>query len=276
MSPPDPGSVHWRAANKALWEEMAALHPATELYDLPGLIDGRDDLRPWEAAELGPVAGLDLVHLQCHIGSDSVGWARHGARVVGVDFSPTALRIAHELSTACGLEMAWVEADVYDAVAALNARRFDVVYTGIGALGWLPDLGRWAEVVRALLRPGGALYLVEVHPMWVALIDDGRTICQHAINAPFERCDDEDRTSYAAPGSPLTQTVSFERLHSISDVVSAVLSVGLELELFHEFDVTPAPTPWLEQGTDRLYRHPEGALRFPLTYSLKARRPAAG
>lgn len=264
--------LDWLATNRALWDEMAALHPATELYDVQGLIDGRDDLRPWEDAELGPIAGMDVVHLQCHIGTDTIGLARRGATVVGVDFSPAAIRIASELATACGLTMGWVETDVYDAARALAGRTFDVVYTGIGALGWLPDLGRWAEVVRALLRPGGVLYLVELHPMWVALIEDGRSICQHAIDAPFQRWDEEDRSSYAAPGVLLQQTAGFERLHAISDVLSAVLAAGMEIELFHELDVTPAPTPWLEQGANGLYRFPEGAMRFPLTYSLRARR----
>ncbi|HXH59443.1 methyltransferase [Iamia sp.] len=262
----------WRTTNRALWEEMAALHPSTELYDVQGLVDGRDDLRPWEAIELGPVDGLDMVHLQCHIGTDTISWARRGAKVVGVDFSPTALHLASELSASCSLPMEWVESDVYTASTALAGRTFDVVYTGIGALGWLPDVRRWAGVVRSLLRPGGVLYLVELHPMWVALIEDGKTIGQDAIDAPFQRWDEGGRVSYAAPGHPLVQTAAFERLHSISDVLSSILSVDLEIELFHEFDVTPAPTPWLERGRDRLYRFPEGAARFPLTYSLRARR----
>lgn len=253
---------------------MADVHVSTELYDLQGIIDGRDDLRPWEDAELGPVAGLDLLHLQCHIGSDTIGWARRGANVVGLDFSANALKVARRLSQGCQLDIEWVEADVYAAALALAGRAFEVVYTGIGALGWLPDLIRWAEVVRSLLVPGGVLYVVELHPMWVALIEDGQAICQHAIRAPFTRWDEEDRVSYAAPDQPLVHTSSFERLHTISDVLTAVLSAGLVVELFHEFDVTPAPTPWLEAGDDRLFRFPEGRPRFPLTYSLRARRPA--
>lgn len=245
---------------------------STELYDLSGLVEGRDGLRPWEDEELGSVAGLDLVHLQCHIGTDTIGWARRRANVVGLDLSSQAIEVARGLSTRCGLSMEWVESDVYGAAAALRGRSFDVVYTGIGALGWLPDLNRWAQVVRSLLRPGGVLYLVELHPMWVALIEDGRTVCQHAIDAPFVRWDEEGRASYADPGQPLVNISSFERLHSISDVLSAILSAGLAIELFHEFDVTPAPTPWLERGDDRLFHFPPDVHRFPLTYSLRARR----
>jgi SAM-dependent methyltransferase len=268
------GEPEWVAANRSLWDEMAAVHVSTELYDLAGLVAGRDDLRPWEDDELGSVAGLDLVHLQCHIGTDTIGWARRGANAVGVDFSAEAIGVARDLSTRCGLAIEWVESDVYEAAGNLPGRSFDVVYTGVGALGWLPDLHRWAEVVKSLLRPGGVLYLVELHPMWVALIRDGTTICQHAINAPFQRWDKATRTSYADLERPLVHTTSFERLHSISDVLSAVLSVGLVIDLFHEFDITPAPTPWLERGTDRLYRFSAGVPRFPLTYSLRARLPA--
>jgi 2-polyprenyl-3-methyl-5-hydroxy-6-metoxy-1,4-benzoquinol methylase len=257
--------------NRDLWDEMARVHVSTDLYDPAGLVDGRDDLRPWEDEELGPVDGLDLLHLQCHIGTDSIGWARRGASVVGLDLSAEAIRIARDLSARCDLDVDWVESDVYDAATALAGRSFDVVYTGIGALGWLPDLDRWAEVVRALLRPGGVLYLVELHPMWVALIEDGRTVCQHAVDAPFRVWVEEGRTSYADPDRQLAHSAGYERLHTISEVLSAVLSAGLVIELFHEFDVTPAPTPWLERGDDRLYRFPPGVPRFPLTYSLRAR-----
>lgn len=265
----------WLETNRRLWDEMAAIHPSTALYDVEGLVDGRDDLRPWEDAELGLVAGLDLVHLQCHIGSDTIAWARRGARVVGLDFSSTAIEAARDLSARCGLDVEWVEADLYAAPDALHARTFDVVYTGIGALGWLPDLTAWAEVVSSLLRPGGVLYVVELHPMWVALIEDGSSLGQDALGAAYTRWDEPDRSSYADPARSLANVSSFERLHAISEVLSAVLDVGLTVELFHEFDVTPAPTPWLELGRDRLYHFPRGKPHFPLTYSLRARRPSA-
>ncbi|MEY2565926.1 MAG: hypothetical protein QOE35_455 [Actinomycetota bacterium] len=262
----------WRDANKGRWEEMAAIHPTTAEYDLEGLVAGQDRLRPWEPEELGPVDGLDLIHLQCHIGTDTVGWARRGARVVGLDFSPTALRAAAELAQRCGLEMEWVESDIYDAVAAVGGRTFDVVYTGVGALNWLPDLTRWADVVRALLRPGGVLYVYELHPTWMMLVEDGKTICMDSIDAPFRRWEDEEPTSYA-DDAPMQHSVSWERAHAIGELLTAVLDVGLTIELFHEFDVTPSPTAWLDSGPDGLRRFPAGAFRFPLSYSLRARAP---
>jgi len=79
-------------------------------------------------------------------------------------------------------------------------------------------------------------------------------------------------TSPSRPDKAFTRNKAWERLHSLGEVLSAVLESGLRVELFHEFDVTPSPTPWLERGEDGLYRFPEGMWRFPLAYSLRARR----
>jgi SAM-dependent methyltransferase len=258
-----------------LWDERAPAHAASGTYELDELVAGKDHLRPWELEHVGDVAGRDLIHLQCHIGTDTIGWARRGARVVGLDFSAPALDVAASLADQCGLVIEWVCADVYDAAGAVDGRRFDVVYTGIGAIGWLPDLEEWARVVRNLLRPGGFLYLYEIHPMWVALGDDGRTLREHAHGAEYQRWYDEDQIgSYAAPDTRFENSASWERLHGLGDVLTAVLDAGLVIELFEEHDITNAPTPWLQRHDDGLYYFPKDAYRFPVTFSLRARRPA--
>jgi 2-polyprenyl-3-methyl-5-hydroxy-6-metoxy-1,4-benzoquinol methylase len=270
---PDTVEPEWLVANRAMWDDLAVLHRGTDFYDLPGYAAGTNDgLRPWEDEELGPLDGLDVVHLQCHIGTDTVGLARRGARVVGLDFSGESIAAARQLGQDSGLDVEWVQADVYDAAGALSGRTFDVVYTGMGALGWLPHLGPWAQVVRALLRPGGFLYVTELHPLWQTVIEDGKTVCQDAIDADMVSYDEDG--SYADRDAHLDHTLSFERLHATSDLLTAVLDAGLRIELFHEFDVTPAPTPWLEPHDDGLYHFPADAYRFPLCYSLRARLQA--
>lgn len=269
----DDRAIEGRAANRARWDESAPLHASSALYDLDGFRAGRDDIRPFEHGEIGPVAGRDLVHLQCHLGTDTLSWSRHGARVTGLDFSANAIGIARQLAADCGLEARFVCADVYDAVEALGGARFDIVYTGIGALCWLSDVHRWAEVVAELLRPGGVLYLVEIHPIVNGVVGDGRTISQDIIGAGYERWEQKGGT-YAVPGAEMDNTVTYERAHALSEVVTAVLDAGLTLELLHEQTCTNAPWPWAELGDDGLYRLPAGWPRFPLTYSLRARRPA--
>lgn len=82
-----------------------------------------------------------------------------------LDFSPSALKAARKLAERAGNAVTFVDGDVYDSVALLGSERFDVVYTGIGALCWLPDIRRWAMTVAGLLRPNGRLFMREGHPM---------------------------------------------------------------------------------------------------------------
>jgi 2-polyprenyl-3-methyl-5-hydroxy-6-metoxy-1,4-benzoquinol methylase len=259
-----------RVANKARWNEAVAHHMKSELYDLAGFRAGRDDIRPFELVEVGAVEGLDLLHLQCHLGTDTLSWARHGAHVVGLDFSQPAIDAARKLAEDCGLAAEFICSDVYDAPEALSNRTFDVVYTGIGALNWLPEVRRWAETVVRLLRPAGILYLLEIHPIVFGVFGDGRTLSQDIFDADYIRCDEEAGT-YASPDAVFANTVSYERVHSVSEVVSAVIGAGLTLEVFHEQSYTNAPWPWAVRGDDRFYRLPEGWPKYPLTYSLRAR-----
>lgn len=220
---------------------------------------------------MGAVAGRDLVHLQCHFGQDTLAWARHGARVTGLDFSERAIEAARALAAEVDIEAEFVAADVYDAVEALGERGFDVVCTGMGALCWLPDVERWAQVVAALLRPGGALYLSEFHPITEVFADEDLTVRHpyfhsepHVFEAPGTYADVEAKTEHNR---------TLEWTHGIGEVVGALLGAGLRLELLHEHDHTLFPRwPFLEQhgGT---YRMPDAMPSLPLMYSLRAARP---
>lgn len=261
-----------RAANLAWWQEAAVLHADSEFYDLAGFRSGRDPLRPFEVEELGDVAGLDLLHLQCHVGTDTLAWARRGAKTVGLDFSSNAVEVATGLARDCGLEAEFVRADVYDAPAALGDRHFDIVYTGVGALNWLPDLGGWAAVVVELLRPGGSLYISEIHPIVFGMADDGRTLARSIVNGAYEALDNPGGT-YAVPDAEVASTVTYERIYSISEVFTAVHRAGLGVELLREHSYTNAPWPWAVRGRDGFYRLPADCPAYPLAYTLLAGKP---
>ena len=132
----------WLALNRALWDERVPIHVASSFYDVDAFLAGGSTLRPFEVEEVGAVAGLTLLHAQCHFGLDTLSWARRGARVTGLDFSEPAIAAARKLAADAGLEAEFVASDVYEAAGALGGRRFDVVYTGLGALNWLPDVAR--------------------------------------------------------------------------------------------------------------------------------------
>ena len=171
-----PMAEDWFEVNREMWDERVPIHVASELYDVEAFVAGRSSLRPFELAELPDVRGRTLVHPQCHFGEDTLSWARLGARVTGLDFSGPAVEAARELAARCELEAEFVEANVYDAAEALGGRRFDIVYTGLGALNWLPDVERWARVMASLVAPGGCLYLAEFHPFSHVFGDDDFTV----------------------------------------------------------------------------------------------------
>lgn len=258
----------WFDANRAMWDERVPIHVDSAFYDNESFLAGRSPIRAFEHDELGAVAGKQLVHLQCHFGQDTLDWARRGANVVGLDFSGEAVRAATDLARRAGLDAEFVEANVYDAVDALGRRRFDIVYTGIGALIWLPDLRRWADVVAELLEPGGTLYLVEFHPITHVFADDDLTV-EHSYwhDEPMVW---DDPGTYADMTAETTHNRSYEWNHGIGEVVSAVIDAGLHIDLLHEHDHTLMQRwPFLERDGDT-WHMPAGMPTLPLMYSLRA------
>jgi SAM-dependent methyltransferase len=258
--------------NRAFWDERVPLHVGSDFYDVEGFLAGATTLRPFEPQELGDVRGLSLVHLQCHFGLDTLSWARLGARVTGLDFSAPAMEAAAELTRRAGLQADWVTSDVFAAPAALGGRTYDVVYTGIGALNWLPDTDRWADVVLELLAPGGRLHLVEFHPITDVFADDDLTVenpyfLEGPRNWPVEE------GTYAEVEAPTAHNATEEWAHPLGEVVTALTTRGLRLEFLHEHDVTLyARWPGLRREAGGIYRLPEAWPSLPLMYSLVARR----
>jgi SAM-dependent methyltransferase len=218
-----------------------------------------------------------LVHLQCHFGLDTLDLVRlhPTARGIGVDFSEKAITEATKLATALGLDSRtrFVHANVYDAGNEIGEKA-DVVYTGKGALNWLPHLDRWAGLCFDLLRPGGWLYLCEFHPVGLALGEDEPVPVYDYFD--LDAMFDETPGTYADPGAPTVNDGSYEWNHPLSDVINALINAGFRLRFLHEWDYTLYRRgEWLVRHDDGSYRW-AGSGKLPLMYSLKARKPAPG
>jgi SAM-dependent methyltransferase len=262
-----------RELNRRWWDERVPIHTASDFYDVEAFAAGASALRPFELEEVGDVAGKRLLHLQCHFGLDTLSWARRGASVVGLDFSEPAVDAANGLAARTGLDGRFIQADLYDAVGALAGERFDIVYTGLGALNWLPDLRRWAGVVEALLADHGFLYLAEFHPFTDVFADEDLTVDGDYFHEPSGIRIEDDGGTYADLSASTTHNATHEWAHPISEVIEAVLGSGLCIELFHEHDYTLHPRwPHLVAAPGGIYRQPEGSPRLPLMYSLRASR----
>ena len=268
--------LDWRALNRANWDERVPVHLAAPAYSRSLAGDGAR-LNAIEEAELGPVDGLRLLHLQCHFGRDTLRLAQRGARVVGLDFSPPAIAAARALADELGLaeRARFVEADLYDAPAAIpEPRAFDRVYVTWGAINWLPDIAGWARVVAHFLRPGGKLYLAEGHPAAMVLDDarpqpDGRP----GFFVPYFHSEPHvfDETSdYADPDARLKNSTTCQWIHPLGSIVTSLIEAGLRLDWLREHPaITWRMFECLVEGADGLWRWPDQPW-LPLAFSLQA------
>jgi len=269
---------NYRNINRANWESRVAHHAVSEEYCLDRFRSDPEwisEVVRFDLPRLGPIDGLDVVHLQCHIGTDTLSLARLGANVTGLDFSPSALGVARDLAATAGPHVDYVESDVYDAVEVLGGERFDVVFTGVGALCWIPDVCRWADVVAGLLRPDGRLFIREGHPV-VWAMDDPRDDGLVSLEYPYFETDgvvfvDED-TTYVEHDEPLASPTIVHFNHGLAEIFNALWSAGLAITMFEEHDSVPWPAlgDQMEDvggGEFRLRDRPE---RLPCSYTLQA------
>ncbi|WP_330179149.1 class I SAM-dependent methyltransferase [Nocardia sp. NBC_01503] len=269
----------YRVLNRDNWDERAPLHAASSDYALDKFRTDTSFLSEvvrFDLPLLGDIRGLRGVHLQCHIGTDTLSLTRLGANMTGLDFSSASLAQARKLAEDASAAIEYVESDVYEAVHVLGAGQFDLVYTGVGALCWLPDIRRWAETVATLLRPGGRLFIREGHPVLSAI--DETQLDRLVIGYPyFETAEPmvfDDGSTYIETDGVITKTVTHEWNHGLGEIVGAVLASGLSLTGLVEH----ATVPWNalpgrmvpdEGGEWRLAEHSE---RLPLSFTLQARK----
>jgi len=268
--------------NRAQWDERAPAHARSPDYALERFRSEPDfisDVVRFDAPLLGDVAGLRGAHLQCHIGTDTISLSRLGASMVGLDFSPASLAEARRLAADCAAAVEFFEADVYDAPGVLGTGCFDLVYTGIGALCWLPHIERWAKVVEELLTPGGRLFIREGHPMLWSLADprpDGLLVVEYPYFERDEPMVFDEADTYVETDAVFEHTLTHVWNHGLGELVTALLDRGLRLTGLVEHD----SVPWeaLDGQMERLgngeYRIAERAWRVAHSFTLQAVKPA--
>lgn len=266
------------AMNRSNWDERVPAHVASRDYAVarfiedPGFLSG---VVRFDLPRLGDIRGCDGLHLQCHIGTDTLSLARLGATMTGLDFSGPAVEQGRRLAEATGTAMRFVQSEVYDALNVLEPGSFDLVYTGIGAISWLPDIRLWAQTVAGLLRPGGRLFIRDAHPMLLTLEAEGERL---TVDYPyFERREPivfEEAGTYVETDFEFATTTSASWNHGLGEIFNALAEAGLQVTGLDEHD----SSPWEafrglmvcdEAGEWRLREQP---WRIAATFTLQARR----
>lgn len=262
----------WLQRNRELWDTSTRAHLGSRFYDVEGFRAGRDSLNPPEIEALGELEGQRVLHLQCHFGMDTLSLARRGAVATGVDLSGAAIRAARELNGDLGLGATFVESDLYGLPDRLDAQ-FDLVFTSYGALGWLPDLERWAQVVHHFLAPGGRLLVVEFHPGLYLYDHESGALAYSWFNDGEPHVEDEEASYTGEALDGRVQSVTWS--HALSDLFGPLLRRGYTIEDFTEFDWSPYDClpNMRERAPGEFVWGPEG-ISLPHLYRLQARRPA--
>ncbi len=263
------------SVNRRKWDESVPLHVASHSYDVPSFLRGRSTLRSLELREMGPVKGKTLLHLQCHFGLDTLSWARRGADVTGVDFSPPAIRAAQHLARQVGITARFARSNVYDLPDRLD-QRFDIVYTGKGAICWLPDIDRWAAVVAHFLRPGGRFFFLEDHPI-VELFPNEADTTELQPKIPYfgARALREEYDGTYATGAKMRHRVTYSWIHPVSELLSALVANGLDIESVREYPYSYWHRfPFMKEDAQGWWRLTKSEGLIPLMWSVTAtRRP---
>ncbi|HET7013594.1 MAG TPA: methyltransferase [Streptosporangiaceae bacterium] len=267
------------AVNKANWDERVPAHFASADYQVSEFLADPKHLSRvvrFDLPLLGDISGLKGVHLQCHIGTDTVSLARLGASMTGVDFSGPAVAAANDLAAKTGADAVFVESDVYLAADVVGRESFDFVFTGIGAIGWLPSIARWGQVVADVLKPGGRLFIREGHPMLWSL-QDGRDDQLLVVEFPyFEREEptvwDEGGT-YVETDHVFVNNTTHEWNHGLGEIFTALLNAGMTITGFVEHDSVPweaMPGLMAKTGANDEWQLTDRRWRLPLSYTLQA------
>lgn len=264
----------FRAINRDNWDSRVDIHVGSEEYSVADYISDPQHISSvvcFDKAKLGDVTGKSLLHLQCHIGTDTVSWARLGATVTGLDFSEKAIAAARRLSEEAGTPASFIVSELYDA-PQLPVGPFDIVYTGVGAICWLPDIRGWARVVAGFLESGGTFHMREGHPVLWSLDwedPDGKLALKYPYfeGRPNEF---EEEATYAGAGV-VSSPKTYDWNHGMGETLTALIDAGLSIEHVEEYDFCEwkAMDTMVEIGDGR-WSYPEGHLRVPLMWSVLA------
>ncbi len=258
--------------NLRFWDEVVAVHAASEFYDVAGFMAGENKLNDLERREVGEVAGKSLLHLQCHFGLDTLSWARLGAKVTGIDYSEEAVNLARRVAQECELDAHFIHCNLYELPQQLT-RQFDIVFTSYGVLCWLPDIAEWARIAASYVKPGGFFYIAEFHPFANVFDDEADHLSYRypyfyngAMHFDFEG-------TYTDKHAKIANHEDYEWNFRMGEVVTALIDAGLTIEFLHEHAFSVFEQfPFLEKAGNGIWRFPTGEEPIPLMFSLRARK----
>ena len=227
--------INYIEINKKSWNNKTDIHYNSDFYDNDNFIKGQSSLNEIELNLLGDIKGKSILHLQCHFGQDTISLNRLGAKVTGVDFSDKGIAKAKKLASLTNSDASFICCDIYKLPQYLD-KKFDIVFTSYGTIGWLPDINKWAKIVSSFLKPKGKLIFVEFHPVVWMFNNNFTKIQYNYFNIGYFT--ETEEGTYAKKNAEISQDYVMWN-HPISEVVNSLIQNGLGINSLNEFDYSP-------------------------------------
>ena len=255
-------------ANKIAWGLLSKDHYE---HFKKSLLEKKSLLSSIIEEELGDISGKSIIHLQCNTGADTISLARKGAIVTGVDLVPENILYAKKLSQDLGVNnIEFIESDIMEFKEKHN-KKYDMVFNTEGVLCWLPDLNKWAETIKHLLKEDGVFYLLDSHPFYFTFDEEKFKENKLEVKYPYfirEPEYDEYIGGYAAE---TRKGINYGWMYTISDIINPLAKVGLTIECFNEYDTLFFDLGGMEKDKNGNWHYPFFDKKIPFTFSLKAR-----
>jgi 2-polyprenyl-3-methyl-5-hydroxy-6-metoxy-1,4-benzoquinol methylase len=259
-------NLDYLEVNKKTWNEKVEHHVGSDFYDVDSFLNGKNSLNDIECSLLGDVTGKSILHLQCHFGQDSLSLQRMGASVTGVDFSEEAIKNAIEFNHKMALDAKFICSDIY-SLEQKHENKYDIIFTSYCTIGWLPDIDKWASVVRHFLKDDGMFVMADFHPV-VWMYDNDFTHVQYPY-FKSEAIVEEESGTYADKEAGLN-TSSITWNHGLAEIFAAFKKAGLYVDEFREHDYSPYNCfNGMEEYEKGKYRIKVFGNKIPMVYSLK-------
>ena len=255
-------------ANKEAWGLLAKDHYE---YCKKALQENKMSLSKFIEEELGDISGKTIIHLQCNAGADSILLAKKGAIVTGVDLVPDNIFYAKKMSKELGVEnIDFIESDIMKLKEKHN-KKYDIVFTSEGVLCWLPDLNRWAETIKHLLKKNGFFYVLDGHPFFMAFDEEKLRENKVEIKYPYFIREPECNEEIFGYFSENKKGDNYNWMYKVSDIINSLVKAGLTIECFNEHDSLYFNLGGMENCGNGHFHYPFFDKKIPFTFSLKAR-----
>lgn len=229
--------------NQKTWERAAAAHEEDALAQTRRNLmrgDGYylDAQLRGAFAEVG-IEGRTVAQFNCNNGRELISALQLGAaHGYGFDICERYIGQARRLATGSGVRAEFVATNIYDIPATYDAVA-DVVFVTAAALCWMPDLRRYFDVARRVLRPGGNLVVYETHP-FVEMFkldcdrETGEPLVPHYAYGTREPVEFDSRGDYYGDReSGAGKAYWFH--HSLSEIIQSMLDAGFTLRRLDEY-----------------------------------------